>query len=180
MKLFKWILAVSICAGLCMPLAGWADQPLEVPQNLKIIAPSGNCWACSDAENKTTTVYKRIKGKSTKLWTIKGWYRVAALASDCEHFVTGYEGVNLLPDDYSPDMIMLSFYRKETLIRQVPLKELVKDLSKLEKTASHWSWGYYMGLERDLYYRVKTVDRGEVVFDMKTGLPVQNKNRDKK
>lgn len=172
MRLYKSILAASICAGSCMPEASRADQPLEVPQNRKIEAPSGNCWTYEDAANKTTTAYKRINGKNTKLWAINGWYRVAAIASDCEHFVTGYEGVNLLPEDYSPDMVMLSFYSKGSLIRQVPLKELVKDLSKLEKTVSHWSWGHYIGLERGSYYRVKTVDRGEVVYDMKTGLPI--------
>jgi hypothetical protein len=177
MKLYKMILAASICIGSCMLEASWADQPLEVPKSRKIEASSGNCWAYADAVNKTTTAYTRIKGKNTKLWTINGWYRVAELASDCEHFVTGFERVNLLPEDYRPEIIMLSFYCKETLIRQVSLKELVKDLSKLEKTSSHWSWGYYMGLERGMYYRVKTVDRGEIVFDMKTGLPIPNKPR---
>jgi hypothetical protein len=176
MNFYRWILAASICAGSCLLEASWADQPLEVPQSRKIVAPSGKCWAYTDAASKTTTAYKRIDGKKAKLWTISGWYRVAALASDCEHFVTGYEGVNLLPEDYSPEMIMLSFYRKGMLIRQVPLKELVEDLGKLERTASHWSWGYYMGLEHGNRYRVDTVDRGEIVFDMKTGRPLANKS----
>lgn len=172
MKKYQWILVVLICLGPCLPIASRADQPLEAPQNRSIIAPSGNCWAYTDAVKKTTTAYKLINGKQTELWAIEGWHRVAALASDCKHFVTGYEGVNLLPEGYSPDMVMLSFYCNGMLIRQIRLNELVKDLGKLEKTASHWSWGYYMGLEQGIYYRVMTVDRGEIVFDMKTGLPI--------
>jgi len=175
MKLYQWMITTAICSASFMPLASWADQPLDVPQSRKIQAPKGNCWAYTDAANKKTIAYKRINGKKKQLWAIEGWYRVAALASDCKHFVTGYEGVNLLPEDYNPDTIMLSFYNGEKLIRQVALNELVKDLSKLQKTASHWSWGYYEGLERGMYYRVNTVDRGEIVFDMRTGQPVTDK-----
>jgi hypothetical protein len=117
-------------------------------------------------------VYKRSKGKTNKLWSMDGWYRVAALAADCEHFVTGYDGVNLLPDKFAANIVLLSFYRNGSLIRHVILSELVKDLAKLEKTASHWSWGNYVGIEKGTRYRIVTIDQGEVVFDMKTGLPI--------
>jgi hypothetical protein len=165
--------AMLVGAWLGWLPAARADQPLAVPASRKIPAPAGNCWAYTDVDSKSTTAFKRGKGKASKLWSVPGWYRVAALAADCEHFVTGYDGGNLLPEQYDPDTVMLSFYAKGTLIRQVTLRELVKDLTKLQKTASHWSWGYYAGVERRTHYRVGTVDRGDIVFDMKTGLPIE-------
>ena len=158
------------CTSLCASNIVRADEPLAPPQSRKILAPSGNCWAYTDIASNATTVFRRSKGKTSKLWSIDGWYRVAALASDCEHFVTGYDGVNLLPENFAPDTVILSFYSNGSLIRRVTLRELVNDLSKLEKTASHWSWGHYVGIERRTHYRIATVDRGEIVFDMKTGL----------
>jgi hypothetical protein len=152
-----------------------ADEPLEIPTSRTITVRGGRCWAYTDVATKVTTAYRRgkLKKKPTKLWSIDGWYRVAALAADCEHFVTGYDGGNLLPEGYARDTVLLAFYRRGILIRQVTVAELIKDLSKLEKTVSHWSWGYYVGVEKGTHYRVGTVDRGEIVFDMKTGLPVE-------
>lgn len=39
---------------------------------------------------------------------------------------TGYDGVNLLPLDYDPNTVLLSFYRGGKLIRQVRLQELMQ------------------------------------------------------
>lgn len=173
MKTAALLFRLLVCASLCGSTVVWADQPLELPQSRSIHAPGGNCWVYTDAAKKSTTAYKSSKGKTKKLWAIDGWYRVAVLAADCEHFVTGYDGVNLLPENFARDTVMLSFYRKGFLIRRVTLTELVKDMSKLEKTASHWTWGHYIGLEQGTRYRVTTVDRGDIVFDMKTGLPIE-------
>ena len=169
-RLCSWAI---LCACLFTSTMAWGDEPLEIPQSRKIAPPSGNCWAYTDTATRTTTAYKRNNGKSIRLWAIDGWYRVAGLAAGCEYFVTGYDGVNLLPTHYARNTVMLSFYRNGSLIRQVTLPDLVKDPSKLQKTASHWSWGYYVGVERRTHYRVGTVDRGEIVFDMTTGLPIK-------
>jgi len=167
----------SVLVGLAvlLPALALADEPLEIPASRTIAAPGGRCWAYTDVASNVTTAYKRgkVKHKPSKLWSIAGWYRVAAVAADCEHFVTGYDGVNLLPEKYDRDTVMLAFYGNGILIRRVTLAELIKDLAKLQKTASHWSWGYYVGVEKGTRYRVATVDRGEIVFDMKTGLPVE-------
>jgi len=39
--------------------------------------------------------------------------------------VTGYDGVNLLPENDSPETVMLSFCRNGIIIRRVTLAELV-------------------------------------------------------
>jgi hypothetical protein len=149
------------------------DEPLEPPTARKIVAKSGGCWAYTDPVTKTTIGYRRSKGRTIKLWELSGWFRVAALASDCDHFVTGYDGVNLLPEKFDPKTVMLSFYAKGKSIRQLALDELVSDLSKLRRTSSHWAWGNYLGVESGTRYRVETVDRGQLVFDMKTGVLIE-------
>ena len=166
-------LCALACAGLCASALALADEPLEPPQSRRVVAPSGKCWVYTDAVKGSTIAYVNDNGKVRALWAISGWYRVAALASDCEHFVTGYDGVNLLPENFSRDTTLLSFYRSGVLIRRVTLADLVKDLSKLERTVSHWSWGHYVGIEGGTPYRVVTVDRGQLVFDMKTGMPIE-------
>lgn len=172
MRLAARTLRMLAYTGLVVSVTAHSDQPLAVPETRRIPAPAGNCWVDTDAGDRATTAYRRVRGTTRTLWSINGWYRVAALAADCEHFVTGYDGVNLLPENYSPDTVMLSFYRNGNIIRRVTLAELVTDLSRLKKTVSHWSWGHYIGLEQGTRYRVTTVDHGDILFDMTTGRPL--------
>jgi hypothetical protein len=144
-----------------------ADQPLPAPKDYKIYSFKKRCYAFLDAKQKITTAY--VTRTRRKLWEMPGWYRVAALADDGEHFVTGYDGGNLIPLDYDCKMAMLTFYREGKVFRTITLEQLVPDLSKLSRTASHYSWGYYAGVEKEGIYRVDTVDRGTLYFDMKTG-----------
>jgi len=96
-----------------------------------------------------------------------------ALADDGDHFVTRFDGINLLPLDYRKDYVMLSFYRRGVLIREVHLNELIQDFSKLRRTASHYYWGNYWGWNETGHYVVETLEGRKIAFDVKTGLPVQ-------
>jgi hypothetical protein len=149
-----------------------ADQPLPAPFDQRINSANKGYYALLSAREKRTAAYDA--SSKTKLWEMSGWFRVAALADDGEHFITGYDGVNLIPANYDPKMTMLTFYRRGNPFRSISLQELVPDLSKLQPTASHVYWGYYAGFENGLY-RVDTVDRGTLLFDPKTGDLVQHK-----
>lgn len=143
-----------------------ADQPLSPPSDHRVYSPNKRFYVFLDAKKKWTTAYQATN--KAELWDMSGWYRVAALADDGEHFITGYDGRNLIPVNYDPKMTMLAFHRNGVLFHSISLSELVPDLSKLQRTASHFYWGYYAGLEAGLY-RVETVDRGVLFFDPKTG-----------
>ena len=97
-----------------------------------------------------------------------GWHRVAFMADDGRHAVTGYDGT-LLPLDYSPDVAVLTFWRDGSPVRAVALSALVKDLRKLQRTASHYRWGDYVGFNAAGHFVVSTVERPKVVFDVATG-----------
>ena len=143
-----------------------ADQPLPAPSDQRIYSPNKRYYVFLNAKDKRGAAYRAAT--KSRLWEIDGWFRVAALADDGVHFITGYDGVNLIPARYDPKTTMLTFYRHGKPFRSVSLEELVPDLSKLRRTASHLYWGYYAGFENGLY-RVDTVDRGSLFFDPKTG-----------
>ena len=111
-----------------------ADQPLPAPFDQRINSPNKRYYALLSANEKRTVAYDA--STKTRLWEMAGWFRVAALADDGEHFVTGYDGVNLIPANYDPKMTMLTFYRSGKPFRSISLQELVPDLSKLRPTAS--------------------------------------------
>jgi hypothetical protein len=150
-----------------------ADEPPEPAATHKIVSSTETCWAVSDAKTHVTTAYRNAeKGKKpVKLWSAPGWFRIADLSGDCKYLVTGYDGGNLLPAKADGELVMLSFYRDGKIIRRVRLKELICDLSRLDRTASHGAWGNYIGAEDSFFYRIETNDRGPVVFDMRTGNP---------
>jgi hypothetical protein len=163
----SFLAAVVVCllAG-----AGWADEPLPPPQLKTICSKNGFFCAEMDPERNLTTVYRRrAGGVRDLLWSMRGWFRVAALSGDGEYLVTGFDGLNLLPLDYKKDQVMLSFYDRGKLIRQVRLSEMISDFSKLQKTVSHYQWGNYLGLNEDDHYVVELVDKRWLLFNVRTG-----------
>lgn len=150
-----------------------ADEPLDRAERYLIKGANGDCWATTERATRSTAAYRRLpSGKTEQLWAIRGFFRVTGLSSDCTCFVAGRDGGNLLPITYAQDVVLLSFYRHGQLQRELRLNDLVRDPERLQRTASHWDWGAYIGAERDFYYRVSTVERGAFVFDMRTGRTV--------
>ena len=50
-------------------------------------------------------------------------------------------------------------------MRKWSLGELVPDLTKLQRTVSHYYWGSFVGFDATGAFRVKTVDRGILRFN---------------
>lgn len=148
-----------------------ADEPMLPPAVWQTCSPNGVYCATLDPGADRITVY-RAGAADNVLWSAAGWSRVAALADDGEHLVLGYEGMNLIPVDYEPDMEMLTFYRRDAVIQRVALSVLV-DRKALQRTVSHWYWGDYLGLDANGRYTVRTAGSREIRFDMTTGLPVR-------
>ena len=69
---------------------------------------------------------------------------------------------------------MLTFYRRGEVFRTVRLKELISDIAiKMNRTASHYRWGDYLGLDARGHYGVRIATGREIRFDMTTGRPVK-------
>jgi hypothetical protein len=125
-----------------------------------------------DPDSQITTVYRAKGSQGERLWAMYGWFRVAALADDGDHLVTGYWGMNLIPVNYNKKEVMLYFFRRGELLNHVTLDQIIGDFFKLMRTASHYFWGNYGGFDRDGRYVVRTVEGRRLRFDVTKGTPI--------
>lgn len=125
-----------------------ADTPLPPPATKEVWSPNKKFCAVMEPKPASTTIFRiESDGKRTKSWTMPGWFRVADLADDGEHLVVGNGGMNLLLLNVAKDEPMIDFFERGKLIKTVRLGELLKDQSSLQRTASHYYWGNYLGLD---------------------------------
>jgi len=149
-----------------------ADTPLPPPATKEVWSPNKKFCVVMEPDPATTTIFRvEGEGKRTKSWAMPGWFRAAHLADDGEHLIVGHGGINLLPLNVTKDEPMIRFYNKEKPINTVTLGELLKDQSSLKRTASHYLWGSYLGLDEKGRYVVKTVEERTLAFDVTTGKP---------
>lgn len=164
------VLASALMYPVIMVQMARADAPLPPPMKHELCSSSGRFCAVSDPATMETTIYSLAPdGSRQEHWVMPGWFRVLYVADDGEHVVTGYNGVNLLPIDYDPEEVLVSFYDRGRLLRSLTLRALVPDLSKLQRTISHVYWGHYLGFDADGYFVVELVDGRTMRFDVTTG-----------
>jgi hypothetical protein len=154
---------------LGVAVAALADEPLSPPSEVTRCSPNGRYCAVADPRRDAVAIYSVVGGQRTELWAVTPWPRSFDVADDGNHLVICYIGLNLLPLDYQTEDEMLQFYDQGKLVRRWSLRELVPDLGKLKRTASHYEWGNCVGFAADGRYEVRTVDRGLLRFDMGTG-----------
>jgi hypothetical protein len=163
------LLPLLAAAGLLA--AAWsasADEPLARPSPWTVCSPSRVYCALSDPQSWTTRAF-RAGQEGMVLWSMPGWFRVAALADDGSHLVTGYDGMNILPRNARRDTVLLAFYRHGELIAQARLADVIEDFGSLEPTVTGLNWGYYVGFDARGRYVVETVERRRLAFDVTTG-----------
>jgi hypothetical protein len=164
--------AVGISALLALgPCAAVADEPLANPWPKIVCSANQAFCAVMDPASWTTDVHVGAAGPVR--WSMAGWFRLAALSDDGEILVAGYDGMNLLPLDYSPDLVVLTFYRRGAFIAEVTLDQVIDDFAALERTVSHYNWGYYLGFDQAGRYVIETVEGRRIAFDAATGVMVE-------
>jgi hypothetical protein len=142
------------------------DEPLPAPAKHAVLSQNNKFRAELDPH----AGIKIINAASGKiLWQLPGWYRWAFLADDGEHFVTGYDGLNLIPLDYHKNLVLITFWNKGHKIREITVGDLFPDTRLLRRTASHYNWGYMYGIDRDGFLHVKRCDGLEIFLDVRTG-----------
>lgn len=160
-----WALAVFVPALTREPLAG---EPLAPPADQTVCSPNGVYCAVMDAETKQTFVLRDGRPH----WQRSGWFRDAFLADDGEHLVVGYRGLDLLNWDYRPGTVLLSFWRRDRLIRAVPFAEVIEEPARLRPMAGHFLWGRTAGFDESGRFIVETVEDRRLTFDITTGILV--------
>jgi hypothetical protein len=169
------VLPLLALLPLLLPLAppAAADTPLPPPQVHSVKSADGRFEAESDPATFATTVYALGPGGArTKQWAMVGWFRSLALASDGEHLVIGYDGLNLLPVQKPLETIVLRFVRRGELLEMVTAGQVVGSEKNLRRTASHFLWLEGAGFEEGGRYVVVTLDVKRHAFDPATGKEV--------
>jgi hypothetical protein len=155
--------AVAITIAVC---AARADTPLPPPAPVSAMSPSSRIHAISDSQAGTRV--EDVKQHKV-LWSLPGWHRSLFVADDGKHLVTQYNGLNLLPTDFSDDLILLTFWREGTKFRDVRVRDFLPDHRMLERTVSHYHWGNVHGIDVQGRLKVERADGKIFLFDVSTG-----------
>ena len=169
--------SVGLCLGVAVVVTSvapaLADAPLLDYDVTEIDSPNRRFFAKAAPDESSTSVVRRERqGPGISLWTMPGWSPVSFLSDDGEYLAIGYAGVYLLPLNYKPDDVMVSFYKRGKLVRAVRLNEIISDLRNLERGNSHYGWGMNVGFSGLHQFLVETAEPGHqrrLVFDVTTG-----------
>ncbi|WP_411825565.1 hypothetical protein [Luteolibacter sp. AS25] len=102
---------------------------------------------------------------------------MAFLCDDGRHFITAYGGLNLLPLNYKGSDVLLTFWKDGELVRTVTVDELIPDKKVLQRTVSHYSWGYISGVTKTGLLEVILEDDRKHYFDPTTGRRAELKKK---
>lgn len=170
--LIRLVFAAMVAIAACiLNVAAHADAPPPPPRDRVVCSPSGIFCAHMVVDANRTT----IKRDGQVLWSMPGWFRVASLADDGMHFITGYDGASLLQPDYRPDTVMVTFWKRDSVIRRVLLSDIIEDPARLRRTVSHSLWGHSVGLDPAGRFVIHTIENRRIAFDVETGAAVQRR-----
>jgi hypothetical protein len=103
------------------------------------------------------------------LWSLPDWHRSLFVADDGKHLVTECDGLNLIPTDFTDDLVLFTFWRDGRKLRDVRVRDFVPDHHILEHTASHYYWGIVYGIDAQGRLKVERADGKVFFFDVSTG-----------
>jgi len=164
----------TVVLTIVVALAGNGSAQPILYDDGPVASANKRYFAVLGSDQQSTVVFKRLsRKKREKLWEAPVWSPATYLADDGDHLVIGYEGGNLLSHQYRFDQVMVSFYRRETLIRSVSLNEIILDRRHLEASDSGVQWGFFVGLIGPTKFALDTVERRRLIFDIATGKLLQ-------
>jgi hypothetical protein len=131
------------------------DTPLPPPSKVTVTSPSGRICAISDPKAGT-----RVEdAKSHKvLWSLPDWHRRFLISDDGKHLVTEYDGLNLIPTDFTDDLVLFTFWREGRKLREIRVRDFVSDHRMLQRTASHYYWGMVHSIDAQGRLKVERAD----------------------
>jgi hypothetical protein len=96
---------IAITIAVC---ATTADTPLPPPAKVSVMNPNRRFRAVSDANGGT-----RLEDAEQQkvLWSFLIGMAIF-VADDGKHLVTQYDGLNLLPTNFTNDLVLLAFWRE--------------------------------------------------------------------
>ncbi|MDH5427419.1 MAG: hypothetical protein OEZ57_00155 [Nitrospirota bacterium] len=143
-----------------------ADSPPSLPATNEIRSPNQTIMVTSSLDKGTQIVDSVSK---QELRSRPDWFRSLFVSNDGDYLVTGSEGMNLSPLDYTDDRISLTFWKRGSTLRTVTLKETIPDPSILICTGFHYQWGHIGGINEHGELVVDRADAEVLYFDLSPG-----------
>ena len=123
-------------------------------------SPDGRHVAELDPARFETHVFRVSRdGTRHREWSMPGWFARASLADGGRHFVVAPDAGGIVPLNYRPDDVLLRFYDRGHVVREVTLSDIVPDPREMIRVESHYYWGRARGFDAENRYVVETVDR---------------------
>lgn len=160
MRLRKLILLAVAGLITLSPGTGAADSFNPMVDTVTY-SKSGKIKVYSKTDERTYAVRKK-----TVLWTIGRYVKYGYVNDDGKYFVAVYGGGNLVPTDAGDELVLLTFYRDGTVIKEVKLSEIIDDKSQLVATTSHSYWGDPVGFGKSHTFKVRRSDGKIISFDL--------------
>jgi hypothetical protein len=142
------------------------DMPLSPPSKVTATSPNGRIRAVSEPKAGTRVEDAEL---DKVLWSLPGWHRSMFIADDGRHLVTEYDGMNLIPTDFTDNLVLLTFWCAGRKIREVTVGDLFPDHDGLVRTASHYAWRLTIEFDASGRLRVSPIDGKTLLFDVTTG-----------
>ena len=164
--MYKTFLMIGLTFALAVVFAAgslFADEPPLPPQTHTEYSNNKKYYIVSDYENQTTVCYEASDNNPVKKWSIDGWYRYCYITDDGQFCAVFYNGMNLLPRDYTKKDILFTVYKNGEKYDQKTIGEVIRNGKKLQKTVSHYYWGdvadvYNRGIILDTVEGIKLYD----------------------
>jgi hypothetical protein len=155
------LVAITMAAAVAR-----GDMPLPPPSKVTVTSPNGGIRAVSDPKAGTRVEDAKL---DKVLWSLIDWHRSLFVADDGKHLVTEYDGLNLIPTDFTDDLVLLTFWREGKKIREITVRDLFPDHRGLVRTASHYAWRLQVELDARGLLHVVLLDGKTLLFDVTTG-----------
>jgi hypothetical protein len=156
-----------LIAGSLLSALVLADEPLPRPTFTRFSSPNSEFVAYS-TPGSDTRVASSASGET--LWRIPDWHRLIYLSNDGNHAAVVYEGLNLIPIDSSPNLVLITLWSRGEKVGEVRLRAIAASASALRKTASHYEWGVVKGFSDQNQLIVERFDGKQFRFSAE-GMP---------
>jgi hypothetical protein len=124
-------------------------------------SPDGRHVAEMDPWRWETAVYRIDRGGERHYeWSMPGWFSRVSLANGGDHVVVGEPDGGLVTAMWQPSDVMLRFFERGHLVREVTIAEIVPDPKEMLPVYSgaYRYWGRAKGFDGDGFYVVETID----------------------
>jgi hypothetical protein len=160
LRTFVLVAAALLVAGPSAARILYDDAPPTSSRNGRFYAEPGKEW--------NTQVFELLGPKKSRLvWEKPGWEYQSYLSNDGEYLVWGKYCRGYLPAKYTPDLVVLTFYHRSTLVRDVRLSDLV-DVGKVTERM----WGVCRDFLPGNRFEIFTYEH-YLIFDGTTGKLLQ-------